>query len=93
MGVVDRTFSLGPPPWQQCVIHRNMNYHYVWLVWSSAFLVPWLPLFLASDQHQRQMGWASLLMAPFGLTEPLFVPEYWNPSSLFELAGNIRTTA
>ena len=26
--------------------------------------------------------WTSL----FGLTEPLFVPEYWNPPSLFELA-------
>jgi Lycopene cyclase len=25
-------------------------------------------------------------MAPFGLTEPIFVPEYWNPPSLFELA-------
>ena len=25
-------------------------------------------------------------MAPFGLTEPFFVPEYWNPPSLFELA-------
>ena len=25
-------------------------------------------------------------MAPFGFTEPLFVPEYWNPPSLFELA-------
>lgn len=25
-------------------------------------------------------------MAPFGLTEPLFVPEYWNPPSLFDLA-------
>jgi len=29
---------------------------------------------------------ASLFMAPFGLTEPLFVPQYWNPPSLFELA-------
>ena len=63
-----------------------MNYHYVWLVWSTAFLLPWLLLFLAFDQHRRQMWWASLLMAPFGLTEPLFVPEYWNPPSLFELA-------
>lgn len=27
----------------------------------------------------------SLLTAPFGLTEPLFVPEYWNPPSLFVL--------
>jgi len=25
-------------------------------------------------------------MAPFGLTEPMFVPEYWSPPSLFELA-------
>jgi hypothetical protein len=24
---------------------------------------------------------------PFGLTEPLFVPEYWNPPSLFNLAA------
>lgn len=63
-----------------------MSYHYVWLLWSSAFLLPWLLLFLAFPRHRRQMWWASLLMAPFGLTEPLFVPEYWNPPSLFELA-------
>lgn len=29
---------------------------------------------------------ASVLTMPFGLTEPLFVPEYWNPPSLFDLA-------
>ena len=63
-----------------------MKFHYVWLAWSSAFLVPWALLFLAAGRHRRQMWWASLLMAPFGLTEPLFVPEYWNPPSLFELA-------
>lgn len=28
----------------------------------------------------------SAFMALFGLTEPLFVPAYWNPPSLFELA-------
>lgn len=28
----------------------------------------------------------SLATAPFGLTEPLFVPEYWNPPTLFDLA-------
>jgi len=33
------------------------------------------------------MFWVSLLTAPFGLTEPLFVPEYWNPPSLFNLAA------
>ena len=28
----------------------------------------------------------SLFTAPLGLTEPLFVPEYWNPPTLFDLA-------
>lgn len=32
------------------------------------------------------MWWASIYMAPFGLTEPIFVPKYWNPPSLLELA-------
>jgi hypothetical protein len=35
------------------------------------------------------MLWASVFTMPFGLTEPLFVPSYWNPPSLFDLA---RTT-
>lgn len=62
---------------------------YVWLVWSAAFLVPWAVLFAAFPRHRRSMVWASLFTAPFGLTEPLFVPEYWSPPSLFDLA---RTT-
>jgi hypothetical protein len=28
----------------------------------------------------------STLTALFGLTQPLFVPAYWNPPSLFDLA-------
>ena len=60
---------------------------YVWLAWSSAFLIPWAMLYLAFPRHRRVMIWASLFTAPFGLTEPLFVPEYWNPPSLFDLAS------
>lgn len=30
---------------------------------------------------------SSLVTSVFGLTEPLFVPEYWNPPSLFDLAA------
>jgi len=60
--------------------------HYVWLTWSSAFLLPWAIVYLAFPAHRRAMRWASLFTAPFGLTEPLFVPEYWNPPSLFNLA-------
>jgi hypothetical protein len=63
-----------------------MRHHYVWLVWSTAFLVPWGVLFLANPQRRRTMWRASLVTALFGLTEPIFVPAYWNPPSLFELA-------
>lgn len=59
---------------------------YVWLAWASVFLAPWLILFIAFPRHRRTMSWASIGTAPFGLTEPLFVPEYWSPPSLFDLA-------
>lgn len=59
---------------------------YVWLIWSSAFLVPWLALLLQFRQHRKVMLWASVITMPFGLTEPIFVPRYWNPPSLFDLA-------
>ncbi len=59
---------------------------YVWLVWASAVLVPWTVLFAAFPRQRKAMMWASLFTAPFGLTEPIFVPRYWNPPSLFDLA-------
>lgn len=58
----------------------------VWLAWSSAFLLPWAIIYTVFPAHRRTMMWTSLFTAPFGLTEPLFVPEYWNPPSLFDLA-------
>jgi hypothetical protein len=63
-----------------------MRYHYVWLLWSLAFLGLWGVLFLANPGKRRAMWHTSLVTALFGLTEPLFVPRYWNPPSLFELA-------
>ncbi|WP_196795096.1 lycopene cyclase domain-containing protein [Mariprofundus ferrooxydans] len=62
--------------------------HYVWLLWSSAFLVPWAIVYLLFPRHRRAMLWASLFTMPFGLSEPLFVPEYWHPPSLFNLAAS-----
>ena len=63
-----------------------MNHHFVWLVWSSAFLVPWIAVYYASPRLRNVMWRASAATAVFGLTEPIFVPAYWNPPSLFELA-------
>lgn len=66
-----------------------MDENFIWLVWSLGFIAVWLLIFILYPYGRRRMLWASLLTAPFGLTEPLFVPEYWNPPSLFDLA---RTT-
>jgi hypothetical protein len=63
-----------------------MKYHYVWLVWSSTFLIPWGVLYRANPRLRPVIWRVSLLTALFGATEPLFVPAYWNPPSLFELA-------
>jgi hypothetical protein len=43
-------------------------------------------LFVANRRKRRAMWHTSLVTALFGLTEPIFVPRYWNPPSLFELA-------
>lgn len=63
-----------------------MKYHFAWLVWSGAFLVPWILLYALRPWDRVVMLRTSAFMALFGLTEPLFVPAYWNPPSLFELA-------
>ena len=67
-----------------------MRYHYVWLIWSSAFLLPWIALYLAAPLMRQVMWRASIATAAFGLTEPIFVPAYWLPPSLFELARRTR---
>jgi hypothetical protein len=59
---------------------------YIWLVWALAFLVPWAVLYIAVPEQRRVMWWSSTLTSLFGLTESIFVPEYWNPPSLFDLA-------
>ena len=64
----------------------NPAFQNTWLLWATAFLLPWILVFAARPVLRRRMLWASALTAPFGLTEPLFVPEYWNPPSLFDLA-------
>lgn len=59
---------------------------YVWLYWSGAFLVPWAVLYFLKPGFRRKMLRVSLWTSLLGLSEPIFVPEYWNPPSLFDLA-------
>jgi hypothetical protein len=64
-----------------------MRYHYVWFGWSGAFLLLWAVLYLLKPGHRKVMWRTSSATALLGLTEPIFVPSYWNPPTLFELAS------
>ena len=63
------------------------DFRYVWMIWASAFLVPWALLYLKHAPLRREMLAVSAATSLLGLTEPIFVPEYWNPPSLFDLAA------
>src|SRR3989337_2465632 len=58
-----------------------------WLMFSLILLRIWFAIFLFRPFVRKEMFWVSLFTMPSGLTEPLFVPEYWNPPSLFDLAA------
>ncbi|MBI4152041.1 hypothetical protein HY496_03650 [Candidatus Woesearchaeota archaeon] len=59
---------------------------YEWFSGSLAFLVVWLLIFVCNPSARKEMLWVSSFTTILGFTEPLFVPEYWNPPSLFNLA-------
>jgi hypothetical protein len=47
-------------------------------------MLPWLLLFAILPKQRRVLWKTSLWTMPFGLTEVLFVPEYWDPPKVFE---------
>ncbi len=57
-----------------------------WLTFSLIFLGIWFLLWFRFSNLRKEMFWVSVFTMPLGLTEPLFVPEYWSPPSLFNLA-------
>ena len=58
-----------------------------WLIFSLILLLIWIIIFIFS-RSKKEMLIVSAFTMPFGLTEPLFVPEYWSPPSLFNLAAS-----
>lgn len=60
---------------------------YEWLTFSLILLGAWFVIFTVKPSVRKKMFWTSLFTMPFGLTEFLFVPEYWSPPSLFDLAA------
>lgn len=61
---------------------------YAWLVWSLLLIAIWIAVYflLDSKAKKQEMFVVSLWTSLLGLTEPFFVPEYWSPPSLFNLA-------
>lgn len=59
-----------------------------WLLWSLLLIIIWGVIYalLKSKESKKEMFVVSLWTSLLGFTEPLFVPEYWNPPSLFDLA-------
>src|SRR3989338_818925 len=62
--------------------------HYAWLAWSLLLLAIWVVVFLAlrDKESKKEMLVVSLWTSLLGFSELLFVPEYWSPPSLFDLA-------
>jgi Lycopene cyclase len=60
---------------------------YVWFIWSLIILGVWGIIYWRKPQFREEMWKMSWWTMPFGFTEPLFVPEYWFPPSLFDLAN------
>ena len=62
---------------------------YAWFVWSMILFVVWAVVFvsLRDAEARREMLVVSAATSLFGLTEPIFVPAYWTPPSLFDLAA------
>src|SRR3990167_8395738 len=58
-----------------------------WLIFSLILFVIWIIIFIF-NKSKKEILIVSALTMPFGLTEPLFVPAYWSPPSLFNLAAN-----
>ena len=48
-----------------------INDHYVWLIWASAFLIPWLAIYAGLPRFRTQMLKASLWTSLLGLDESL----------------------
>ena len=59
---------------------------YVWFIWSIIILALWAVIYFIKKDSRKEMLKMSLITMPLGLTEPLFVPGYWHPPSLFDLA-------
>ncbi len=58
---------------------------YAYFIGCLIFFLVWLAFFILRKDLRKEMIFGSLLALPFSFSEILWVPEYWNPPSLFNL--------
>lgn len=61
---------------------------YAFLIGSIFLFLIWLFIFLKLKlkESKTEMAKVNLATSLLGLTEPIFVPEYWNPPTIIDLA-------
>lgn len=61
---------------------------FAWLIWSLILIAVWAIIYalLKNKESKKEMLVVSIWTTLLGFTEPFFVPTYWNPPSLFDLA-------
>ncbi|MCP6726659.1 MAG: lycopene cyclase domain-containing protein [Patescibacteria group bacterium] len=61
---------------------------YAWFLWSILLLIVWLGVYISIGNKigRKEMLVVSFWTSLLGFSEPLFIPIYWNPPSVFDLA-------
>jgi hypothetical protein len=64
------------------------SFHFAWFAWSLILLIIWetVRFRIKSREIRKEMLVVSACTSLLGFTEPIFVPAYWDPPSLFDLA-------
>lgn len=60
---------------------------YPYLIWSVMFGLIWAVVFALRKDLRKEMLYISLILAPLGATNFLFIPEYWNPVVVYKFFG------
>ncbi len=66
--------------------YEPASWTYAYLSLSAVLFLVWVALYVLRHDLRRSMWRVSACTALLGITEPVFVPSYWNPFTLFDLA-------
>lgn len=85
---VDRVVGLGYDLVE--VMIEALLGRYVYLSGSLIFLALWAVFYWRRKDLRREMGVMSVLTAPLALSDLLFVPDYWQPKTLFGIPVGVE---